>query len=449
MSDQGAALLQAIADAPEDDTPRLVYADWLDEHGDGARAEFIRVQIERARLPRDDNRQAELAAREKQLLDRHRDPWLGTMPNGVLSRPWARGFPEAVGCVNPSEWREWQLSRDDLASLTKAVEQLPIREFGARLRGCGLELLAEWPLLRRLRSLNLSYGYFNGESDVPAFTPGLQALALSQFSTGITSLNLNSREFEPGIFHLLGTSERLPCLAELTFEHSSGPTVAAALGWLQDTPLAARLRSLACSWTPIPLAVIRRVLDCGRLTDLKINLDKESEAEGISPLLGSAKLAALRAIGLTGEEHGFYIDEMPARDDHRRVPGLRELLSSRLLARLEVLSLHGIDLGDEGARILADSPCARNLICLDLDLSNLTGAGLRALRPLLAEGRLRSLSLNHNPLTDADAMELASWPEFRRLHELNLGYVNYIDVDQGGKAALWESPHRHAFLRLS
>src|SRR5213078_3097387 len=41
-----AALLAAIRQAPADDAPRLVYADWLDEHGQPERAEFIRVQIE-------------------------------------------------------------------------------------------------------------------------------------------------------------------------------------------------------------------------------------------------------------------------------------------------------------------------------------------------------------------------------------------------------------------
>ena len=39
----GDALLRAIIDSPADDTPRLVCADWLDENGDPARAEFIRV----------------------------------------------------------------------------------------------------------------------------------------------------------------------------------------------------------------------------------------------------------------------------------------------------------------------------------------------------------------------------------------------------------------------
>jgi len=40
------ALYRAIMDAPDDDAPRLVYADWLEEHGRPKRAEFIRLQCE-------------------------------------------------------------------------------------------------------------------------------------------------------------------------------------------------------------------------------------------------------------------------------------------------------------------------------------------------------------------------------------------------------------------
>lgn len=44
------ALLAAVLAAPADDVPRLVFADWLDEHGSPARAEFIRVQCHEAKL---------------------------------------------------------------------------------------------------------------------------------------------------------------------------------------------------------------------------------------------------------------------------------------------------------------------------------------------------------------------------------------------------------------
>src|SRR5262249_35576893 len=49
MNDE-AAFLAAIAAAPDDNTTRLVYADWLDEHGrpEGA---FLRTECELATLP--------------------------------------------------------------------------------------------------------------------------------------------------------------------------------------------------------------------------------------------------------------------------------------------------------------------------------------------------------------------------------------------------------------
>src|SRR5262245_28522095 len=51
MTADGSALLRAVIENPDDDAPRLVYADWLDEHGDAAWAEFIRLQIAAAREP--------------------------------------------------------------------------------------------------------------------------------------------------------------------------------------------------------------------------------------------------------------------------------------------------------------------------------------------------------------------------------------------------------------
>ena len=56
-----AALLRAIRDMPDEDTPRLVYADYLDEDGYSPRAEFIRVQIERSQLPERDPRRSKTA----------------------------------------------------------------------------------------------------------------------------------------------------------------------------------------------------------------------------------------------------------------------------------------------------------------------------------------------------------------------------------------------------
>lgn len=39
------ALLRSILEHPQEDLPRLVYADWLDEAGEAERAEFLRCQV--------------------------------------------------------------------------------------------------------------------------------------------------------------------------------------------------------------------------------------------------------------------------------------------------------------------------------------------------------------------------------------------------------------------
>lgn len=48
--DDGAALLAAIVAHPDADTPRLIYADYIEERGECERAELIRVQCALARL---------------------------------------------------------------------------------------------------------------------------------------------------------------------------------------------------------------------------------------------------------------------------------------------------------------------------------------------------------------------------------------------------------------
>lgn len=65
------AFLRAIFDAPNDDTPRLVYADFLEENGHAERAELIRVQCRLAAAVRPSGLDTfdELGRRERELLD--------------------------------------------------------------------------------------------------------------------------------------------------------------------------------------------------------------------------------------------------------------------------------------------------------------------------------------------------------------------------------------------
>src|SRR5262245_10520 len=72
-------LLQAAKDAADEDAPRLVLADWLEEHGDEvdlARAQYVRLECEAARLPAGDE-QAALLKRAGSLFSRYRSTWAG------------------------------------------------------------------------------------------------------------------------------------------------------------------------------------------------------------------------------------------------------------------------------------------------------------------------------------------------------------------------------------
>jgi uncharacterized protein (TIGR02996 family) len=73
------AFLQAIIESPDDDTPRLVYADWLEGHGQPDRGALIRVQCQLALLPADDPRRPEREARERELLKEHEQEWVGPL----------------------------------------------------------------------------------------------------------------------------------------------------------------------------------------------------------------------------------------------------------------------------------------------------------------------------------------------------------------------------------
>jgi uncharacterized protein (TIGR02996 family) len=103
MTTDEAALLSAIEANPADDLPRLVYADWLEEHGHPVRAEFIRLQCETLHLETD--RREEARPHHQGLWDRagdlraaHRDELLGVLAGlpGWVEITFSRGFPDRI-----------------------------------------------------------------------------------------------------------------------------------------------------------------------------------------------------------------------------------------------------------------------------------------------------------------------------------------------------------------
>lgn len=164
------ALHAAVCANPDDDTPRLVFADWLQEHDEEDRAEFIRVQIEATRLPVGKKRAAK-EARAKELLDAHEKEWAAPVQPFVAGhhsgtyahhyRPplvFRRGFVEVLST--------------DAELFCESAEEMfaaaPIREL--RFDECdGFDDLAKCKHLLRVRALDLSDAVLSSDgSDAPA-----------------------------------------------------------------------------------------------------------------------------------------------------------------------------------------------------------------------------------------------------------------------------------------
>jgi uncharacterized protein (TIGR02996 family) len=107
--DTEADWLSAIYQQPDDDRPRLLFADWLEEHGQLERAELIRLQCRRSGgLVYADEHDDRVDA----LLDKHRKAWSAHLPQQDKRVTWRfrRGLPEELEIpleMLVDEWETW------------------------------------------------------------------------------------------------------------------------------------------------------------------------------------------------------------------------------------------------------------------------------------------------------------------------------------------------------
>src|ERR1043165_7811706 len=159
--------LQEIIADPDNDIPRLIYADWLEERGD-PRGEFIRLQCQRASLPEDATQaRTRLLAREEEFLSRHRQVWSGSWPESIqlgFERGlvmWATGDVDTLLQIEQSLFAQHPITNLTIAggNVNKLLSELTVLD---RLQSLvlrqsnvadeGLKKLAQ---AKNLRSLNL------------------------------------------------------------------------------------------------------------------------------------------------------------------------------------------------------------------------------------------------------------------------------------------------------
>jgi uncharacterized protein (TIGR02996 family) len=468
--------LSAVLANPDDDGPRLVYADWLDEQGQCERAEFIRTQIDLARRPEDDPRRPDLEARERQLLVRHSKNW--ARPVRKLANGWEyrRGFVEhvrvaaaefpalaeelfraapvrsvrlsTVGWPRAHPAPRWEDVRAALAA-SPYPARLTGLDFGEYwISAVDLRAWLRSPYWPRLRSLTVR-GWFGLE--------GAQLLADSESLSRLTELDLSNSPLDAASVRALAGSPYLQQLTSLRWCRCPPATQTELLG----SPLLARLRHLDLSdcqpaaVAPQPrttFAALRRAFMAGfrgraaptgqpappslsGLTVLRLarSLRDAASFAWFTRLVESRELAGLTTLDLGGNPRGPIMLEL--------------LLHAGPWPRLTTLHLDRAELGDTGARFLAQWDSFPALTSLYLRNNGIGSHGVAALASSQHLGRLRTLDLHGNPIGGAGLRALLASGLLTRLYVVDLSNTGLTDEDV---LTLVEAPDwpRLALLRL-
>ena len=384
-----ADLIAAIAASPDDDAPRLVYADWLIERGDPL-GELIQLQC-RLALTDESNRRAMRIAENKLLAAHHAawiEPLLGVLPE---QRQFERyKFEHRRGFVERAELT--------LACLPHLAE-----------------LAVKAPLLRELE---LVTGF--GEPSNKLAPPSIAAAFRDRVFERIASLELavagagNAVAYEvaaaPALANLTALSIRASVWGEMA-EHFSAPP---------DELVLDDAGAIALAKAP-HLANVRQ---------LRLEMNRLSVAGVRAIASGAWRLEAL-ALGHNAIE----------RD------GLADALSGPALANLRELSLRGMWITPvEIAKLAAQLPA---LVELDLESCTLGASGAAALCDAMTNGglpALRRLRLERNSIGDAGAHSLADCAGLANLRELEAGHNR---IGQKGGTAIATSLHLSNLERLT
>jgi uncharacterized protein (TIGR02996 family) len=323
------ALTAAVLADPDADLPRLLFADWCDDHGDPDRAEFVRVQVELARLAADSPYRPPLEDREDELMRLGFARW--KVPAGHGVQGFVRGFVELWD--GTAEWF--------LDAAERLFAAAPVRAVRVRVADKHVPALCRMPEFGRVRSLDLS-------GNMLAVNGRLARLLTDAPLDGLTHLNLGNNNL---FADALGQVLRSPVAGRLTaLDLSGNPLTDDGLRELAGTPALARLESLTVrnneqtddnSVHADGAAAIGATRHFPRLTRLDLSGHRVGDA-GLVALIGSplmARLVELRlaqnGVGRSGDHWAAVVtDRLPAAVARLDLSGRRNVVSLPAARRL-------------------------------------------------------------------------------------------------------------------
>jgi uncharacterized protein (TIGR02996 family) len=298
------AFIQAIRDEPDDDAPRLVYADFLEDQGRSERAEFIRVQCELTRGVRDRGRSLELLRRLRELVRRHREEWLGNLARWVPHVIFERGFVDRI-VVRGNIFLDHAGAMLATHPIARVVLYGPAESWT-------MHDLAACPELAQLYGLDLRD---NGLGD-----SGAVALASSPYLSRLAELVLSNNGLGITGLRALVATAQLRGLRTLVLAHNHlGDGGVEALAWSPNLPRLARLDLSSNDVTDRGAEMLAESPYLGRLTALRLAHNRLTQA-GVERLASSPLLAGLTILDVLGS--GI---------DHRTRANLQRQFGSRLL----------------------------------------------------------------------------------------------------------------------
>jgi uncharacterized protein (TIGR02996 family) len=244
IPDEQAALLTAIVAEPDEDTPRLVYADWLQEHGDEEQAQFIRESIAQPYAPGDDFE--DMGWRLKEIAERKASDWLTAI--GVTGFPYIpdRGWQHGYYCGMPDELCYERIDQfvENAATLFARVPVRSIQiEDISPSEGEWLSVTADLPGLLRLRELDLGSWPARGRPE------GFPRLITSPHVANLEVLRVCSAALTDDDVQAFNEAEHLGNLEALSLSDNQITAIGALA--IVRSPRMPRLQRLALGNNPI------------------------------------------------------------------------------------------------------------------------------------------------------------------------------------------------------